>query len=142
MGATAMPDALTWERQGPYHWSGPGGCRVSACRVVSSRDSRENEAETAMGWRFTAWGPEALPALNYWQWREAANLPERYERGQDTPQRRPWLGVFTTAEAARAACLTWLERVEAGEERYECANAVALAAMAREPAINVEVEED
>ena len=115
----SVPENQIWERQGPYHWSGPGGCRVSACRVVSSRDSRENEAETAMGWRFTAWGPEALPALNYWQWREAANLPERYERGQETPQRRPWLGVFTTAEAARAACLAWLAGHEAAGQRED-----------------------
>ena len=116
---TSVHEDQTWERQGPYHWSGPGGCRVSACRVVSSPDSREEEAETATGWRFTAWGPEALPALNYWQWREAANLPERYERGQETPQRRPWLGVFTTAEAARAACLAWLAGNEAAGQRED-----------------------
>ena len=116
MGATAMPDALTWERQGPYHWSGPGGCRVSACRLGPLLGADATEDMVAAAWRFTAWGPEAMAELNYWQWREAANLPERYEQGQETSQRRPLLGVFLTAEEARAACLAWLAGHAAGEE--------------------------
>jgi len=61
-----------------------------------------------MIWKFSAWGPVEQPELSYWKWRSAKAHQMRYERGQETPQRRSWLGVYSTAEAARAACLAWL----------------------------------
>lgn len=112
-GASGVDQSGVWNRQGPYHWSGPGGCLVSACRVGPVLGAEASDDMVAAAWRFTAWGPEAMPELSYWQWRSAANLPGRYEPGQATPQRRPWLGVFLTAEEARAACLAWLAGVGA-----------------------------
>jgi len=120
-----------WQRAGTYHWQGPGGTQVSACQVAGGTGlagglglaggpclaggEREGLAEKvrsvekpAVIWKFTAWGAVALPEMNYWQWRSATSHQTVYARGQETPQRRPWLGVYSTAEAARAACLAWL----------------------------------
>ena len=120
-----------WQRAGTYHWQGPGGTQVSACQVAAQitvpvvrrsagqADARVAEREglaekvrsvekPAVSWKFTAWGAVAFPEMNYWQWRSATSHQTVYARGQETPQRRPWLGVYSTATEARAACLAWL----------------------------------
>lgn len=99
-----MADDLMWLRQGPYYWTGPGGCQVAACRLGPA---------TAARWRFTAWGAEEMPELTYWQWQAADKPPVVYARGEPVARRRPWLGVHDTAAAARAACLAWLAGREA-----------------------------
>jgi len=75
-----------WRRISPYCEEHASGCRVTAARLGAR-------------WRFSAWGaPQNLPKLP----------PVRYARGEAVPVRRPLLGCFDTAEAARAACLAHL----------------------------------
>ena len=88
--------ASSWVRRGRYAWDGPGGVRVSAARGGSG---------DAAGWRYSAWGAEDQPELKYWQWHDAACNQESYERGQETPARRRWLGVYAEAAEARQAAL-------------------------------------
>lgn len=95
-------EGVTWIRQGPYFWEGPGQCRVSACR-------------TQAGWRFSAWSGLAMPGSSYWDWAKAQVFAERYGMGMGIPQRRTWLGVFVTAEEARQACLAFLAGLGASE---------------------------
>ncbi len=96
-GGAAVTEAAggAWVQQGPYFWEGPGQCRVSACRTVA-------------GWRFSAWSALAMPTSSYWDWAKAQVFAETYGVGVGMPQRRTYLGVFRTAEEARAACLAWL----------------------------------
>jgi len=54
-----------------------------------------------------------MPGLTVWQWQDAIKPPVRYAIGEAVARRRPWLGVYDTAEAARAACLAWLAGREA-----------------------------
>lgn len=56
-----------------------------------------------------------MPGLTVWQWQDAIKPPVRYAIGEAVVRRRPWLGVYDTAEAARAACLAWLAVAEAGQ---------------------------
>ena len=68
-----------------------GGYRVTAVRVAN-------------GWRFSAWSPPALPELNYWKWREQADMRIAYPVGCQVPQRVRLLGVFANGADARAIC--------------------------------------
>ena len=56
------------------------------------------------GWRFSAWAPPELPALNYWQWQAQTEHRASYAIGESPPQRVALLGVFATAEQARHCC--------------------------------------
>lgn len=130
-GGVDLSMGQDWQRAGTYHWQGPGGTQVAACQVAAQitvpvvrrsagqADARVAEREglaekvrsvekPAVSWKFTAWGAVAFPEMNYWQWRSATSHQTVYARGQETPQRRPWLGVYSTATEARAACLAWL----------------------------------
>ena len=56
------------------------------------------------GWRFSAWGPTDIPGLTFWKWWDQQPVKSRFLRGEQVPQRTPLLGVFETADAARACC--------------------------------------
>lgn len=79
----------------------PYCARSSTGHQVSA--SRHGQAH-ATAWQFAAWSPRDKPEMNYWQWAEQAHHQSHYTRGQAVPQRRRCLGIYPTADAARAAC--------------------------------------
>lgn len=91
MMTAAGPPVSPWRAALDGIQTHAAGYRVTAVRVGD-------------GWRYGAWAPLALPELNYWQWLAQADMRLSYARGQAIPQRRPLLGVFASATAARACC--------------------------------------
>ena len=89
--ATPGPGTGTRQRVHRFLETHPAGYRVSAQRIGPA-------------WRFSAWGPEDRPELTYWQWLSQTPRTVHYGPGEAPPVRRPYLGTFDTAAAARAAC--------------------------------------
>ncbi|NCC41520.1 MAG: hypothetical protein EOM21_19285 [Gammaproteobacteria bacterium] len=81
--------ALVWTRVDQYHALAETGERVSAGRC-------------AQGLQFFAWGADVAPGLKWYEWPLGDKY--HYKRGEHVPQRRALLGVFATADEARAAC--------------------------------------
>lgn len=86
-----MTHRLTWRRVNQYAEASDQGHHVSASKGPD-------------GWRFSAWSPPDKPELDYWKWLAQAPTKERYRQGEEVPQRVRLLGIFETAEEARAAC--------------------------------------
>jgi hypothetical protein len=61
-------------------------------------------AKCGDAWRFSAWGATDRPELSFWKWLDQQPCKSHYQRGEHVPQRTPLLGVFGSAEAARARC--------------------------------------
>lgn len=85
---------MIWARNTPLTQRAETGHQVSASRYPGS--------ET--GWRFSAWAPTEMPGVSFWKWWEQQPMKVHYKRGESVPQRTRLLGVFDTAEAARACC--------------------------------------
>jgi len=89
---------------GGYKDSSTPWRRVSRYLEVHDLGYRVSASYPGMGWRFSAWSPEAEPTLNYWQWRAKHCTSTHYARGEAPPARRELLGIYLTATEARAAC--------------------------------------
>jgi hypothetical protein len=83
-------DMLIWSRLSKYAERSDQGHAVSASKGTD-------------GWRYSAWAPEADPGVSSLKWYEA-RAQERYRRGEAVPRRSECLGIYPTADAARAAC--------------------------------------
>ncbi len=91
---------------GDLHPDGGAGEWLAAADGSQSTGAgyRVQAVRVGPGWRYAAWAPLAMPALNYWQWLAQAEMRLSYARGENIPQRRPLLGVFASATLARACC--------------------------------------
>jgi hypothetical protein len=86
---------VIWSRTSDYCLRADTGHQVSA--------TRHGPADAAR-WQFTAWAPNDRPELTFWKWKETIVLKVHYARGEPVPQRSQCLGIYPSAEAARAAC--------------------------------------
>jgi len=89
--------ALVWTRVDQYHERADTGERVSASPGPG-------------GWQFFAWGADVAPGLKYYDW--PLGNKYHYKRGEPVPQRCALLGVFASADEARAACARDRSRVD------------------------------
>lgn len=90
--------ALTWTRMDAYHELADAGERVSASPGADGR-------------QFFAWGADVAPGLKYYEWPIGDQY--HFKRGEYVPQRCALLGVFGSADEARAVCARDRARVDA-----------------------------
>ena len=81
---------MNWDRLSRYCQRSAQGHTVSA-------------AKTPDGWRYVAWSPTEAPEMNRFDWLDQMQQVH-YPLGEPIRQRSQMLGVFESAEAARACC--------------------------------------
>jgi hypothetical protein len=78
--------------------------RINSHAEASDQGHRVSASKSVDGWAYSAWSPEACPGLTDRQWQAQAHTREHYPRGEQAPQRRRLLGIYPSAEQARARC--------------------------------------
>lgn len=98
----------TWKRVTRYAERSDTGYQVSA-------------SKGADGWRYSAWAPALCPGWSYRAWADgrsphwSGEAPrEHYALGESIPHRVALIGIYDSAQAARAACEADAEQGFAG----------------------------